>query len=42
VLEKISFDAPDLEEKGAKITAEYVRQRLEDLLKDEDLSQFIL
>jgi ATP-dependent HslUV protease ATP-binding subunit HslU len=42
VLETISFDAPDLNEKRVKITADYVKQRLGDLVKDEDLSQFIL
>ena len=26
----------------ARITSEYVRQRLEDVVKDEDLSKFIL
>ncbi|MDP9172313.1 MAG: ATP-dependent protease ATPase subunit HslU [Planctomycetota bacterium] len=42
VLETISFEAPEMNEKGVKITADYVRQRLGDLVKDEDLSQFIL
>jgi ATP-dependent HslUV protease ATP-binding subunit HslU len=42
VLETISFDAPDATEKRVRITAEYVRTRLEELVKDEDLSQFIL
>jgi ATP-dependent HslUV protease ATP-binding subunit HslU len=42
VLETISFDAPDTTEKRLRITAEYVRKRLEELVKDEDLSQFIL
>jgi ATP-dependent HslUV protease ATP-binding subunit HslU len=42
VLESVSFDAPDLPEKKIQITAEYVNQRLGDLVKDEDLSQFIL
>ena len=42
VFETISFDAPDLAEKRAKIDAAYVRQRLGDVVKDEDLSKFIL
>jgi ATP-dependent HslUV protease ATP-binding subunit HslU len=42
VMETISFEAPDLAEKRASITADYVRQRLAGVWKDEDLSQFIL
>jgi ATP-dependent HslUV protease ATP-binding subunit HslU len=42
VVESISFDAPDLPEKKISITAEYVTQRLAGVIKDEDLSQFIL
>jgi ATP-dependent HslUV protease ATP-binding subunit HslU len=42
VFEAISFDAPDSAEKRVHITAAYVRERLEDVLKDEDLSKFIL
>jgi ATP-dependent HslUV protease ATP-binding subunit HslU len=42
VVEVISFDAPDLAEKKISITADYVRQRLAGVVKDEDLSQFIL
>jgi ATP-dependent HslUV protease ATP-binding subunit HslU len=42
VFETISFDAPDLPEKRVTITADYVRERLGEILKDEDLSKFIL
>lgn len=42
VFETISFDAPELTEKDVKITAHYVRERLNDVVKDEDLSKFIL
>ena len=35
-------DAPDLAEKRATIDANYVRERLADVVKDEDLSKFIL
>ncbi len=42
VLDEISFDAPD--KKGAQITidADYVRQMLADIVKDQDLSRYIL
>jgi len=42
VFELISFEAPDLVEKSVKITGDFVRQRLADVVKDEDLSKFIL
>jgi ATP-dependent HslUV protease ATP-binding subunit HslU len=42
VFEQISFDAPDLPEKRVTVDAAYVRERLSDVLKDEDLSRFIL
>jgi ATP-dependent HslUV protease ATP-binding subunit HslU len=42
VIETISFDAPDIREKKISITADYVRERLSGLIKDENLSQFIL
>ena len=42
VFETISFDAPELADKRVKITADYVRQRLAEVVKDEDLSKFIL
>jgi ATP-dependent HslUV protease ATP-binding subunit HslU len=42
VVETISFDAPDLKEKKIAIDAAYVRERLSGVVKDEDLSQFIL
>jgi ATP-dependent HslUV protease ATP-binding subunit HslU len=42
VLEDLSFDAPDRTEKQALIDESYVRQRLEALSQDEDLSRFIL
>ncbi len=42
LLDEISFDAP--EKKGAKVNidAAYVRERLADVLKSEDLSRYIL
>ncbi len=42
VFEQISFDAPDLADKSATITAQNVRERLAEIVKDEDLSKFIL
>ncbi|MBX6316432.1 MAG: AAA family ATPase, partial [Isosphaeraceae bacterium] len=42
VVEEISFDAPDRPDKHVIIDAEYVRHRLEELARDEDLSRFIL
>jgi ATP-dependent HslUV protease ATP-binding subunit HslU len=42
VLEEISFDAPDRSDKRVRIDADYVRSRLDELAKDEDLSRFIL
>jgi ATP-dependent HslUV protease ATP-binding subunit HslU len=42
VFETISFDAPELAEKTVRITGAYVRERLGDIVKDEDLSKFIL
>jgi ATP-dependent HslUV protease ATP-binding subunit HslU len=42
VFETISFDAPELPEKSVTITAQYVKDRLNEVVKDEDLSRFIL
>ena len=45
VFEQISFDAPDLvgkNETRITITADFVRQRLREIMKDEDLRRFVL
>jgi ATP-dependent HslUV protease ATP-binding subunit HslU len=42
VVEDISFDAPDKSGQKMTIDAKYVRERLADVVKDEDLSKFIL
>ena len=42
VFELINFDAPDMEKKKVKITADFVKERLAEVVKDEDLSKFIL
>ena len=42
LLEEISFEAPTLTEKKIIIDAQAVKDRLKDIVKDEDLSRFIL
>jgi ATP-dependent HslUV protease ATP-binding subunit HslU len=42
VLDEVSFNAPDLVEKSVKIDADYVRKTLSDIVKDQDLSRYIL
>ncbi|MDI6854490.1 MAG: ATP-dependent protease ATPase subunit HslU [Deltaproteobacteria bacterium] len=42
LLEDISFHAPDLARQQISITAQYVRDRLANLIEDEDLSRYIL
>jgi ATP-dependent HslUV protease ATP-binding subunit HslU len=42
VLEDIAFEAPDLKEKVQTIDAEYVRGKLTDIVKNQDLSRYIL
>jgi ATP-dependent HslUV protease ATP-binding subunit HslU len=42
VLDKISFEAPELKEKDVKIDREYVTKMLADIVKDSDLSRYIL
>jgi len=42
VLDHISFDAPDLKEKDVKVDAAYVQKMLTDIVKDQDLSRYIL
>jgi ATP-dependent HslUV protease ATP-binding subunit HslU len=42
VLEEISFDAPDLKKKTIKIDAAYVQKQLTSIVKDQDLSRYIL
>ena len=40
--EHISFDAPDLENKNITIDAAYIREKLKDIIQDEDLSRYVL
>jgi ATP-dependent HslUV protease ATP-binding subunit HslU len=42
LLEEISFDAPDLQDKKVNIDAKCVREKLQEIIKDEDLSRYIL
>ena len=42
LLEDASFDAPDLKDKDIVVDAEYVRDKMKDIVKDEDLTKYIL
>jgi len=42
LLEEISFEAPELTEKKLTIDAQVVKNRLKDIVKDDDLSRYIL
>ncbi len=42
VLDEISFEAPEMKKKNVKIDEEYVQKRLADVVKDQDLSRYIL
>ncbi len=42
LLEEISFNGPDLKKKNIKIDADYVRKQLAEIVKDQDLSKYIL
>ncbi len=42
VLDKVSFEAPDMKEKDVRIDSKYVHDTLADIVKDQDLSRYIL
>ena len=42
LLEDVSFDAPDMEEKKVTVDAAYVDRKLSDIVVNRDLSQYIL
>ena len=42
LLDEVSFNAPDLKEKSIHIDAAYVHKMLADIVKDQDLSRYIL
>ena len=39
---RISFEGPDLKKKNVKIDSVYVRKQLAEIVKDQDLSRYIL
>jgi ATP-dependent HslUV protease ATP-binding subunit HslU len=42
LLEDASFDAPDLKHKDIVVDAEYVKDKMKEIVKDEDLTKYIL
>ena len=42
LLEELSFEAPDMQMGRVEINAAYVKERLDEIAQDEDLSKFIL
>ena len=42
VLDEISFEAPDLKKKNVKVDGPYVTKQLADIVKNQDLSRYIL
>jgi len=42
ILEDVSFNAPNVNSNNVRVDREYVRKRLTDIVRDEDLSRFIL
>ena len=42
LLDEVSFDAPDMQERRVTIDAAYVRRMLAEIVKDQDLSRYIL
>ena len=42
LLEEISFEGPDLKKKNVKVDAAYVRKQLAEIVKDQDISRYIL
>src|SRR6202158_749781 len=42
VLDEISFDAPDLKKKNVKVDGAYVTKQLAEIVKNQDLSRYIL
>src|ERR1700726_1410227 len=42
VLEEISFEAPEMKKKSFKLDAAYVQKQLANIVKDQDLSRYIL
>jgi ATP-dependent HslUV protease ATP-binding subunit HslU len=42
LLEDVSFNAPEMQDQSISIDRAYVKQKLSDVVKDEDLSRYIL
>jgi len=42
LLEEVSFEGPDLRKKTVKVDSTYVRKQLAEIVKDQDLSRYIL
>lgn len=42
ILEEISFDAPDINESEFKVDSDYIKNKISDIVKDRDLSRYIL
>lgn len=42
VLDEVSFDAPELKGQAVEVTAEYVKERIDELVDDQDMSRYIL
>ena len=42
LLEEVSFDGPDLKKKAVRVDAAYVQRQLAEIVKDQDLSRYIL
>jgi ATP-dependent HslUV protease ATP-binding subunit HslU len=42
LLEDVSFNAPEMQDQSISIDRSYVKQKLSDVVKDEDLSRYIL
>ncbi|MEA2601447.1 MAG: ATP-dependent HslUV protease ATP-binding subunit HslU [Acidobacteriota bacterium] len=42
LLDEVSFEAPDMSGESVKVDGEYVRRVLSDIVKDQDLSRYVL
>ena len=42
LLEELSFEGPEMKKKKVSVDAAYVRKQLVDIVKDQDLSRYIL
>ena len=42
LLEDVSFEAPDLKDKNIVVDAEYVQDKMKEIVKDEDLTKYVL